>query len=217
MKQVMVKCRYCGKPIKNTEAFDPHTRKTPLYYCNKEEYEREQQEKKDKVTVTCRICLKKIKKKDAFVIQHVSKSGQVIPWYYCSEEEYTEYAQKRDLQIKCQNKMVELMGLRVEDYKNKWSGLMSDITDLIDRYGFQNIYDYLIANEKEILYSMNKNFDTDYASRKYFVAIIRSGLKRYTPPKKETRPVFTEEVIEYKKPERRTGRVSLEDLEDDYE
>ena len=48
MKQVMVKCRYCGKSIKNTEAFDPHTRKTPLYYCNEEEYEREQQEKKDK-------------------------------------------------------------------------------------------------------------------------------------------------------------------------
>ena len=211
----MVTCKYCGKKIDKTTAYSTTT-KVPKYYCNEEEYLKEKQEKEDSKKVVCKICKRKILKKDAFHMIHTTPSGNIVNWYFCNEQEYVDKINEKLDADKCKNKLVELMGFTLAEFEPSWSQFMKEIRDITNKYSWRYIYDYLVSDERDILNAMSKNFNTDFQQRRYFEAVIRSGIKRYVPPKEEAKPAFVEEVIEYKKPERRTGRVSLEDLEDDY-
>lgn len=213
----IIKCRYCGKSISKDTAYDPHVTKTPKYYCNEQEYLKEQEEKDYNKIVTCKVCLRKIKKGEAYHMIHTTPSGKIQDWYYCNEQEYLNKINEKIIRDKCKNKMIELMGFTPEDFQYSWSSFSKEIKDITDKYDYSYIYDYLVADEKDIRMAMSRKFNTDFSQRRYFEAVIRSGIKRYIPPKKEVKRVFEEEVIETKTTPRRTGRVSLEDLEDDYD
>ena len=172
----MVTCKYCGKKIDKTTAYSTTT-KVPKYYCNEEEYLKEKQEKEDNKKVVCKICKRKILKKDAFHMIHTTPSGNIVNWYFCNEQEYVDKINEKLDADKCKNKLVEFMGFTLAEFEPSWSQFMKEIRDITNKYSWRYIYDYLVSDERDILNAMSKKFNTDFQQRRYFEAVIRSDGK----------------------------------------
>ena len=163
--------------------------------------------------VKCRWCANTIDKDKAFSVLKWKKDGSPAPTaFYCNEDEYVEECRAKTVRNLMYTEMESIFG---DGFS--FSTINAQTKDLIDKYGYETIYFYLLRDGDTICNILrNKNFNTVFGKTKYFVAILRNNLPEFEPPKEDKRNVITEEVVDsrYKAKEKRR---SLDDIEDDYE
>lgn len=152
--------------------------------------------------VKCRICGKKIEKKEAFKVVINSKNH-----YYCNESEYENYKNEQDNQSHIIEIINEIFGHVIHS-----TALYKEIQNTKKCYGSNKTLHYLIDNKDNLTYIISrKTFANEYNAIRYLFAILHNNLPwyQYTDEVQKTVEIDTTQQ-KYKQHKKRKALIDYE-------
>ena len=129
------------------------------------------------VKVKCKECGNKLERSDAYLVESISeKTLKINKKYYCDEKCYKKQETRKELIIKCNDLMEEILGIPIRSniYFNKM------YSPIIKRYDYDVIYEFLTSEKDYIEQQMeDKDFNTVNVKLKYFLAIMQNNIGKY--------------------------------------
>lgn len=129
------------------------------------------------VKVKCKECGNKLEKVDAYLIETISESTlKISKKYYCNEMCYEKQEKRKELIIKCNDLMEEILKIpiRTNIYFNKM------YSPIIKTYDYDVIYEFLTSEKDYIEQQIEgKDFNTINVKLKYFLAIMQNNIGKY--------------------------------------
>lgn len=129
------------------------------------------------VKVKCKECGNKLERSDAYLVESISeKTLKINKKYYCDEKCYKKQETRKELIIKCNDLMEEILDIPIRSniYFNKM------YSPIIKRYDYDVIYEFLTYEKDYIEQQMeDKDFNTVNVKLKYFLAIMQNNIGKY--------------------------------------
>lgn len=129
------------------------------------------------VKVKCKECGNKLERSDAYLVESISeKTLKINKKYYCDEKCYKKQETRKELIIKCNDLMEEILDIPIRSniYFNKM------YSPIIKRYDYDVIYEFLTSEKDYIEQQMeDKDFNTVNVKLKYFLAIMQNNIGKY--------------------------------------
>lgn len=129
------------------------------------------------VKVKCKECGNKLERSDAYLVESISeKTLKINKKYYCDEKCYKKQETRKELIIKCNDLMEEILDIPIRSniYFNKM------YSPIIKRYDYDVIYEFLKSEKDYIEQQMeDKDFNTVNVKLKYFLAIMQNNIGKY--------------------------------------
>ena len=120
--------------------------------------------------VKCCICGNKIDRKDAY---RLTKNN--VNHYYCSSKEYDEFEEYKETKAKVLSNIELIFGYKITN-----SALYKELSEFTKQYSYRDILYYLNDNQYYLKKVMTeKTFTSEYASIRYFMAILRNNIPKY--------------------------------------
>jgi hypothetical protein len=156
------------------------------------------------ILVKCKSCGSKIERDKAYKVIISDKNS-----YYCNQQEYETKVRNKELKDNTYETIYRIFQREVTN-----TALFKEINFLVDIYGYEKIYSYLIDYKDYLTSVMQKSFQSEYSRIRYFSAILKNSLCDYSlPEKKEDKEVEVEFVSMEKQTTKK--RRKLADMEDD--
>jgi YHS domain-containing protein len=156
------------------------------------------------ILVKCKSCGNKIEKDKAYKVTVSGKNS-----YYCNKQEYETIVKNRELKNNTYEIIYQIFQREVTN-----TALFKEINSLVEVYGYEKIYLYLIDNKEYLISVLQKSFQNEYSKIRYFSAILRNSLSDYSIPEKKEEKVIEIEFVNMDKQTIRKRRI-LADMEDD--
>ena len=129
------------------------------------------------VKVKCKECGNKLERSDAYLVESISeKTLKINKKYYCDEKCYKKQETRKELIIKCNDLMEEILDIPIRSniYFNKM------YSPMIKRYDYDVIYEFLTSEKDYIEQQIeDKDFNTINVKLKYFLAIMQNNIGKY--------------------------------------
>lgn len=125
--------------------------------------------------------------------------------YYCNEQEYINIQNTKKIKDDTYNSINEVFGYKVVN-----TAIFKEINELLETTDYQTITSLIISKSKYLSNILAKDFNSEYGKIRYFIAIIKNGLKDFQIQNKtEVIKQFDNEVFEPKyKPKARKKSLS---------
>ena len=167
----------------------------------------------------CKNCGKITTVDKAYKHSFLSDSLRIINEYYCDESCYEMLIKRKELKDDCYKRFNRILGFKVET--NIYCRKM--IKDIVEVYGYESIQRFLIAEEDEIIMTMDRmSFASSNNKISYFIAILQNHIESYKRVVKQEEEVAKREVnveddfemptVIRKPRDRKRKRRSLDDI-----
>lgn len=145
------------------------------------------------VKVKCKECGNKLERSDAYLVESISeKTLKINKKYYCDEKCYKKQETRKELIIKCNDLMEEILDIPIRSniYFNKM------YSPIIKRYDYDVIYEFLTSEKDYIEQQMeDKDFNTVNVKLKYFLAIMQNNIGKYEDMLKQNKFTQSDVVV----------------------
>lgn len=129
------------------------------------------------IKVKCKECGNKLERDSAYLVENISeKTLKLSRKYYCNEECLKRQEKRKELIIKCNDLMEEILKIpiRTNIYFNKM------YSPIIKKYDYFVIYEFLTSEKEYIQQQLEgKDFNTINVKLKYFLAIMQNNIGKY--------------------------------------
>ena len=141
----------------------------------------------------CHFCKREIKKEDAYMWIHISKTGKEYKKYCCSEEEKYEYERDLELYKKCQYETDAILGRPItNNARNK------ELKELHEAgYSWEQIYRCVKSKADDIKQMIEFNhIENDYQQIRYCMQVIKNVIYDFAKEDEENSWVQYKQVEE---------------------
>lgn len=136
--------------------------------------------------VNCQICGNKIDRKNAFCVEHQSKSGNIKKKYYCNSIEYEIYEEEKEKQKIIREKITDSINYILGYECLNHNLIRKEMKELVNTYTFEEILNCFQANKNNIRDNLDlKGIDKEFNKIRYMFIAIKSNIYEDTQNYKE--------------------------------